>query len=213
MSLALWLVVAAAWQGGDTLSIGRGAAAAVLDGRAGSAEYGAPDLRLPTGRGTALVWLRQRGSSVVIAARIADTTRGWRDGLTVSLDPRGARDPGPDHGAIEWDLRRAADSSVVYRGRGGRWMPPGDDPDWRLGATRRGEGWALWTADDATGWSLELELDADWLAGDAGRLPTLAITVFDDSPMRWVSWPAPAGVRPQSVERLPRLWGIVRLLP
>lgn len=211
MSLALWLLVAAAWQGGDTLLVSGAAAAAVLDGRADSVEYGVPDLRLQTAQGTALVWLRRRGASVVLAARVADTTRGWRDGLTVSLDPRGARDAGPDHGATEWDVRRVADSSVIYRGRAGRWMPPGDDPDWRLGKTRTGEGWALWTADDAAGWSLELELDAEWLAGDAGRLPTLALTVFDDSPMRWVSWPAPPDVGPQLVERLPKLWEVVRL--
>jgi hypothetical protein len=197
---------------GDTLHVRRAERPPVLDGRADAAEYGAPDIRIANGQGTVLVWIRRAGDSVVIAAQIPDTSYYWGDDFVVSLDPRGDRSAAPDEDDTEWYVRRATDSSVVLRGRAGRWMPPGADPDWRLGGVREGESWQLRTASTAAGWSVELVLDVAWLGGDAGRLPAIAIRTYDDGPAGWWSWPMPPTGRPATVvERSPPLWVAVSL--
>src|SRR5690349_5586651 len=68
---------------GDTLHVRRAERPPVLDGRADSAEYGAPDIRLANGQGTVLVWIRRVGDSVVVAAQIPDTSYYWGDDFVV----------------------------------------------------------------------------------------------------------------------------------
>jgi hypothetical protein len=173
-----------------------------------------PSLRLRTGQGLATIWLLRTRDSAFIVARVADSTYYWGDDLVISLDVSGNRGPAPGHDDFQWYFRRALDSSVVYRGRGGRWEAPRADPDWRLGPSREGGGWIVSGASDRAGWSLVLRLDQVWLQGESGRGPGIAFRVYDDSPGGWFTWPSPARNRqPTGVERVPDLWGSVRLTP
>ena len=184
----------------------------VFDGRADSAEYGAPSVRIARPAGDVPVWLRQDGEFVYLAARIADSTFYWGDDLVISLDTRGDGGTGPGHDDFQWYLRRVADSSVIYRGDAGHWRAPRDDPDWRLGADRSGGGWEVRIASESAGWSVELKLDMAWFREAGQGSPRLALRTFDDDPMGWFPWPRPAGTRqPTDVEHRPDLWGVVRL--
>jgi hypothetical protein len=172
-----------------------------------SAWLGPPQVRLRTGQGTAVFWLLRAQDSVYVAAAIEDSTASAADALVVSLNTGGERGARPDHADFQWVFQRTLDSSVVYRGRKGRWEAPRDDPDWRLGAARSGGGWTVTSADGPGGWSLVLRLDPAWLDGVGVSRPAIAFRVADDRPRGAYSWPAPpAGTRAYTVEQSPSLW-------
>ena len=195
---------------GDTLRIRRIAGPPRFDGAVSEQEYGAPSLMIPsTGSGVRL-WAVQVADTVYLAALLADTSYSWRDALVISLDPRGDRTPAPGHDDTQWDIMRATDSSVVYQGRHGRWMPPGDDPDWRLGSARAAGGWEIASASDAIGWSVELRLPVEWFSDSTGRRAAIAFRAYDESPQVWLAWPAPhPGEHATRVEMLPERWALV----
>ena len=174
------------------------------------AALGEPSLRINTGQGAASIWLLRTHDSAFVIARTSDSTYYWGDDLVISLDVSGDRGTVPGHDDFQWYFRRALDSSVVYRGRAGRWEAPRGDPDWRLGASREGGGWTVGGRSEAAGWWVVLRLDGAWLQGEAGRRPGIAFRVYDDSPGGWFAWPGPAGVRqPAGIEKVPDLWGSV----
>jgi hypothetical protein len=180
------------------------------DAGSSASALGEPSLRISTGQGAASIWLVRTRDSAFVVARIPDSTYYWGDDLVISLDVSGDRGAVPGHDDFQWYLRRSLDSSVVYRGRAGRWEAPRGDPDWRLGASREGGGWTVDGRSGAAGWSLVLRLDAAWLDGEGGRRPGVAFRIYDDSPSGWFAWPARAdGRQPASVERVPDLWGVV----
>jgi hypothetical protein len=180
---------------------------AVLD----STRLGSPQVRIRTGQGTALVWLLRAVDTVFVAASIPDSTPYWGDDFVVGLDTRGDGGPTPQHDDFQLYFRRVLDSSVVFRGRNGRWEPPRADPDWRLGAERSGGGWEVSGQDQRSGWSLLLRLDPAWLKGEGGRLPRIAFRIYDDAPGGWFSWPPAQGAASATaVERLPAAWAPVR---
>jgi hypothetical protein len=142
-----------------------------------------------------------------VAAWLPDATASWSDALVVCLDVAGDHAAAPAHDDFEWSLRRVLDSSVVYRGRAGRWEPPLDDPDWRVGRERSGGGWEVAGADGARGWTVVLRLDPAWLAGEGGRHAALGFLLHDDDPSRWYGWPSAAGNAGATLlERTPALW-------
>ncbi len=121
-------------------SIGRPPAPGdVIDG----VHYGPLQLQLRTRQGVARVWLLRAADTFFVAATIPDSTRYWGDDFVVSLDTRGDGGDNPRHDDFQLYFRRTLDSSVVFRGRLGRWEPPKGDPDWRLGAERSGGGWEV----------------------------------------------------------------------
>jgi hypothetical protein len=197
---------------GDTLRIRPAASAPAFDGVVTASEYEAPVLEMPTAQGGVRVWALRVADTVFLAARLRDSTFYWGDDLVISIDPLGDRTPGPGHDDTQWYIRRATDSSVVFQGRHGRWMPPGDDPDWRLGAARAEGGWELKTASDAEGWSVELRLPLEWFGDSTGRQARIAFRTYDDAPHAWYAWPEPQrGERPTVIERLPERWAVVEL--
>ncbi len=178
-----------------------------------STSWGAPQITVTTGQGTASVWLLHAADSVYLVAAIPDSTFYWGDDLVVSLDTEGDRAEAPQHDDFQWYFRRAVDSSVAYRGRAGRWDAPQGDPDWRLGRERSGAGWDVRAAEQrgGAGWIVVLRLDAGWLGLGRGAAPGLAIRIYDDAPGGWYAWPPPPpGTHPARVERRPVLWGPVR---
>jgi hypothetical protein len=203
----LWALQAAS---PDTLTI-RSAESPPPSGQpVDSARYGPPQLRIPTRQGTALVWLLRASDTFFVAATIPDTTPYWGDDFVLSMNTRGQGGAHPGHHDFQWYFRRSLDSTVIYRGRGGRWEAPRGDPDWRLGTERSGGGWEVSARDDSRTWSLLLRLDPAWLANGEGRLPRLALRIFDDSPQGWFVWPAPSGGTAVSVEQTPALWAPIR---
>jgi hypothetical protein len=194
---------------GDTAPLRR-VEAMPADPGSSFATLGDPSVRLRTGQGMASIWLVRTSDSAFVVARITDSTYYWGDDLVISLDISGDRGPAPGHDDFQWYFRRALDSSVVYRGRAGRWEAPRGDPDWRLGPSREGGGWAVDARSDRMGWSLILRLDGAWLQGEVRRRPGIAFRVYDDSPGGWFTWPAAGpGGQPAGVERVPDLWGTV----
>jgi hypothetical protein len=192
----------------DTVPLRRSDAAPLVS--ESLAGLGAPSVVLHTGQGEARIWMVRAADSAFIVARIPDATYYWGDDLVISLDVAGDRGRTPGHDDFQWYFRRMPDSSVIYRGRGGRWEAPRGDPDWRLGSEREGGGWTVDARDDAEAWTLVLRLDAAWLAGESRRRPGIAFRVYDDSPGGWFAWPAPkAGGQAAGVERVPDLWGVV----
>jgi hypothetical protein len=183
------------------------------DSLSDSTAWGPAQIVLPTGQGAASVWILRVAGAVYVAAAIPDSTYYWGDDFVLSLDTEGDRAGAPQHDDFQWYLRRTLDSSVVFRGRAGRWDPPQADPDWRLGRARSGAGWDVRAVEwpDGRGWAVVLRLDAGWLQrARAGA--GLAIRIYDDAPSGWYAWPrAPAGVRPVRVEGEPALWG--RVIP
>jgi hypothetical protein len=185
-------------------------AAATFD----SAALGPPTLRIQTGQGTALVWLVRALDTVFVVASIPDSTPNWRDDFVLSLDTHGDAAADPQHDDFQLDFRRVLDSTVVSRGRNGRWELPRGDPDWRLGKDRSGGGWEVAGASDARGWTLLVRLDPAWFAGEPGRLARIAFRMYDDSPGGWFSWPLPPARVPATVvEGTPSLWSPVQFSP
>lgn len=176
-----------------------------------SARLGPPQVRLRTGQGAALIWLLRSADTFFIAASIPDSTPYWGDDFVLSLDTRGDAAPSPQHDDFQLYFRRVLDSSVVFRGRNGRWEPPRADPDWRLGSERSGGGWEVSGRTGPKGWGLLLRLDPAWLAGAEGSRPRLAFRIYDDAPGGWFAWPPPRGAASaHTVEQAPALWAPVR---
>jgi hypothetical protein len=172
-----------------------------------SIALGDPSVRIPMAHGTALVWLLRASDTVFIAASIPDSTLSWRDDFVLSLDTEGDARSKPQHDDFQWDLRRVLDSSVIYRGRNGRWEPPRDDPDWRIGTERSGGGWEVSGSTGASGWSLLLRLDPAWFRADRRHPVRMALRIYDAAPNAWYSWPPPKGKAPASaIEESPALW-------
>jgi hypothetical protein len=171
-----------------------------------SGRYGPPQLRISTRQGTALVWLLRASDTVFVAAIIPDSTPYWGDDFVLSIDIKGDGGPSPQHDDFQLYFRRVMDSSVVYRGRNGRWQAPQGDPDWRLGPVRSGGGWEVSAGDGASGWTLLLRMDPAWFVGEVGTLPRLAFRIYDDDPSGWFAWPNPKGGVPTSVEQNPGEW-------
>jgi hypothetical protein len=145
-----------------------------------------------------------------VAASIPDSTPYWGDDFVLSLDTSGDAADSPQHDDFQLDFRRTLDSSVVYRGRNGRWEPPRADPDWRLGRERSGGGWEVdaWTSH--AGWSLLLRLDPAWFAPSSAGIPRIAFRIYDNDPSGWFTWPSPSsGQQPTSIERSPSCWAVV----
>jgi hypothetical protein len=173
--------------------------------------YGRSQVRIRTRQGTALVWLLRAADTVVVVAQIPDSTPYWGDDFVLSVDTRGDAAASPQHDDFQLYFRRVLDSSVVFRGRNGRWEPPRGDPDWRLGSDRAGGGWEVTAWDGPRRWSILVRLDPAWFAGEAARLPRVAFRIYDDSPSGWFAWPRPQGAAPpSSVEQTPKLWAPIR---
>jgi hypothetical protein len=176
-----------------------------------SVSLGPPQLRIATGQGTARVWLVRARDTVFIAAIIPDSTPYWGDDFVISIDIEGNGGSSPQHDDFQLYFRRVLDSSVVYRGRNGRWQPPRDDPDWRLGSSRVGGGWEVSTENSRIGWTLLLRLDPEWLSANGSSLPRIAFRIYDDAPGGWFPWPLPgSSAPPTSVEGIPETWVPVR---
>ncbi len=176
-----------------------------------SVHYGPPQLQLRTRQGLARIWFLRAADTFFVAGTIPDSTRYWGDDFVLSLDTKGDGGDSPRHDDFQLYFRRTLDSSVVFRGRLGRWEPPKGDPDWRLGAERSGGGWEVSARDGVQGWSLLVRLDPGWLDGAEGRLPRLAVRVFDNDPQGFFVWPAPPEVpQPSAVERIPDFWAPVK---
>ena len=172
-----------------------------------SSLLGRAEVRFPSGQGQVSVWLFRWRDTVFVRATIPDSTPYWGDDFVLSLDTRGDAASSPQHDDFQWYLRRTIDSSVVYRGRDGRWQPPRDDPDWRLGKERSGGGWEVSAQTGERGWSLLLRLDPAWFNGEELRLPRVAFRVYDNSPGGWFTWPLAAGSEPPTlVEHTPSRW-------
>jgi hypothetical protein len=183
----------------DTLKIGSLGRPPAPGEAIDSAHLGPPQVQLRTGRDTAQIWLLRAADSFFVAARIPDSTAYWGDDFVLSLDTWGDGAPSPQHDDFQLDFRRVLDSSVVYRGRNGRWEPPRNDPDWRLGSERSGGGWEVSGRHDSRGWSLLLRLDPAWFAGEKGRQPRIAFRIYDDAPGGWFAWPMPPGTAPPTI--------------
>ena len=172
-----------------------------------SGRLGSPQIRLRTRQGTALVWLLRAADTVFVAVGIPDSSLYWGDDFVLSLDTQGDGAPTPQHDDFQWYFRRVLDSSVVFRGRNGRWEPPRNDPDWRLGRERAGGGWEVSGRNGPGGWSLLLRLDPAWFTGGESRLPRVAFRIYDDAPGGWYAWPLPLGNAPAvTVEQTPAFW-------
>lgn len=196
---------------GDTLVIRKVNRAPLPGEPIDSVRYGPPQVRIPTRQGTALVWLLRASDTVLVAARIPDSTPYWGDDFVLSIDIKGDGGPSPQHDDFQLYFRRVVDSSVVYRGRNGRWQPPQDNPDWRLGSDRAGGGWEVSTREAARGWTILVRLDPIWFVGEGGRPSRVAFRIYDDSPSAWYAWPPPQGsAPPTTVERTPALWSGAR---
>lgn len=195
----------------DTLQIRSIPAPPASEGIVDSASYGPPQIRLPNRQGAALIWLLRSRDTFFVAVRMPDSTPYWGDDFVLSIDTRGDGGSGPQHDDFQWYLRRTLDSSVVFRGRSGRWEPPKGDPDWRLGQARSGGGWEVSGRDGNRGWSVLLRLDPAWLEGAEGRLPRVAFRIFDNDPQGWFAWPLPPGTaQASSVEQRPDVWIPIR---
>jgi hypothetical protein len=182
-------------------------AAAIID----SFSLGSPQVRIQTGQGTAQVWLLRARDTVFVAASIPDSTPYWGDDFVLSIDTRGDGAPAPQHDDFQLYFRRALDSSVVYRGRSGRWEPPRADPDWRIGRERAGGGWEVSGRNQTQNWTMLLRLDPAWVEGEAGRLPRIAFRIYDNDPGGWFTWPPSIrGHLATEIERTPSAWIPVR---
>lgn len=176
-----------------------------------SSAWGAPQIAIATRSGRASVWLLHAADSMFVVVRVPDRTPSWADAVSLCLDVSGDRAPAPAHDDFQFTLRRVLDSSVVYRGRNGRWQPPLDDPDWRVGARHAGGGWQASAGSDTAGWSLVLRLDPEWFIGEGGRRPGIAFMVHNDDPSSWSAWPPRHdGSPPQELDQTPSAWAFVR---
>ena len=206
---ALLALTCCAGEPAETLRVER---AGALPAPAAAAALGEPAMIL--GEGRTRVWLARTADTVAVYLLVRDSSRSAADEIVVSLDPSGDAASSPRHDDFQWRLRRMLDSSVVVRGREGRWAPPRDDPEWRLGAERGGGGWEVAAEEIADGWALTLRLHAAFFEGEHGRPPRLAVRVYDGSPAGWYAWPLQRpGAHPSEVERIPARWAPVRLPP
>lgn len=173
--------------------------------------YRGPQLSIPTGQGRAEIWMLRSLDTVFVLVVMVDSTRHWADEFAFSIDTHGDGGVRPGHDDFQWVFRRVTDSTVIFRGRNGRWEPPKADPDWRLGRDRAGGGWEVSGLDRPLDWTLLLRLDPSWFEGAGGRLPRVAFRVYDNDPPGWFAWPLLKGI-PQAtlVERTPDLWSPVR---
>ena len=177
------------------------------DGRIDSLAWGEPQVRIATRQGTASIWLLRAADTFFVAASIPDASRSWADALAICFDVGGDRADAPQHDDFQWSFQRVLDSSVVYRGRAGRWEPPLNDPDWRLGPEHAGGGWEVGGSENGRGWTLVLRLDPGWLEGEQGRRPAMGFSLHDDDPNGWYSWPETAASAGATLlERTPALW-------
>ena len=200
--IALLLLVAQA--AADTLQVRR---VDSIPDAADSTRIGPPAVVMRTGQGLASIWLLQFRDTVQIFAAIPDTTYYWGDDLVISFDLGSTRGDAPDHDDFQWYFRRMPDSSVIYRGRNGKWEAPRADPDWRLGSERSGAGWSVATGSSSAGWWVRLRLDPGWLAGADGKRPAIAFRIYDDAPAGWFAWPEPrVGAQATGLERTPSAW-------
>lgn len=201
------LLLALQLSSGDTLYVRSLEQPPAPRARVASFALGPPQVRIHTGQGIALVWLLHARDTFFVAASIPDSSAHWGDDFVVSLDTSGDGGPAPAHDDFQLYFRRSLDSSVVFRGRNGRWEPPWNDPDWRLGKERSGGGWEVSARSEPRSWTLLLRLDAAWFAGQAGKSTRIAFRIYDNSPSGWFVWPRPTGTSPPtSVEQSPRLW-------
>ena len=123
-AFGLALLIALPHTGPDTVRIRAVAAAPAPDRLADTVSWGFPQIVVETGQGRASIWLLTVADSVYLVAAIPDSTPYWGDDLVVSIDTDGDRANTPQHDDFQWYLRRMLDSSVVLRGRAGRWDPP-----------------------------------------------------------------------------------------
>lgn len=196
--------------GGDTLRLAPLPAVWVMDRRVDSAGWGPPVLRIGVAGGSAEFWLGRADSGVYLALRIPDSTSSWSDRLVIGLDTGGDRSVAPDHDDFLWAFDRVLDSSVVFRGRDGRWQPPRDDPDWRLGPGREGGGWSVRSNSDATGWEVVIRFDAGYFGQAGGAGPGLEIRIRDADARSSATWPAWQPLpQPATMDDRPSRWGVV----
>jgi hypothetical protein len=195
---------------GDTLRV-RDVVEVPRAERLDSVSWGPPSLRVATSQGLASVWLLRAADTVFIVARVADRTPSFADFVAVCLDVGGDRSEAPGHDDFQLALHRTLDSSVVYRGRAGRWEAPLGDPDWRVGPVHQGGGWSATVADDGTAWTLVLKLDPAWLAGQDGRPAAIAFQLHDDDPNRWYGWPGTGDAA--TLDRAPSRWAVTLASP
>ena len=201
LMLALWLS-----PGTDTIRIRPIDQPPAIQNAADLEALGAPARSTSAGLS---IWLLGDTGSVYLVIRTVDSTPAWNDRLVVTLDTDGDRDRAPQHDDFEWDFHRIIDSSVIYRGRGGHWQPPRDDPDWRLGRAREGGGWTVREKEVLQGWLLIVKFDREYFR-QGKAAPGLGVASYDESVRRWTTWPAApvlpaAGALPDH----PGLWGIV----
>jgi hypothetical protein len=203
MLLALFLLA----QGADSIPIRAFDRPPAPSASIDSVVLGNPSVRIPMAQGTAFVWLLRASDTVLVAASIPDSTPSWRDDFVLSLDTHGDGGPRPQHDDFQWDLRRMLDSSVIYRGRNGRWEPPRDDPDWRIGPERSGGGWEVAASSTPSRWTLLLRLDPAWFPGNGSAPVRMALRIYDASANAWYSWPPALGRAPATtIEESPALW-------
>jgi len=203
------LLLAALLQWGDTVRVPR---IDSIPGVDDSVTVGGPAVVIRTGQGLASVWLARRRDTVELYAALPDSTVDWSDDFVISLSTGGELGEAPGHEEFQWYFRRVLDSSMVYRGRNGRWEAPRGDPDWRLGPERSGGGWTVTSGNSPSGWWVRLRLEPGWLDGQDGTLPAIAFRVHDNEPQGWYAWPeARAGTQPVDVERMPARWVPVTL--
>ena len=192
---------------GDTLRIRDVGGAPSPSGRLDTLAWGTPQITIPTQQGTVSLWLLRSTDTVFVAGRMPDRSASWADAIALCLDISGDGAAKPEHDDFQFVLHRMLDSSVVYRGNNGRWQPPRDDPDWRVGPTHEGGGWQAAAVSDGSGWSVVLRLDPAWVAGEAGRRPAIAFVVHDDDPNGWYRWPTLEGAGAAApVEDSPASW-------
>jgi hypothetical protein len=163
-----------------------------------------------TSQGGASIWLLRAADTSFVVVRVDDRTPSPADLVAVCLDVTGDRAEQPGHDDFQLALHRVLDSSVVYRGRAGRWEAPMGDPDWRVGPVHEGGGWAAAVAEDSLGWSLVLRLDPAWFTGQVGRRPAIAFQLHDDDPNRWYGWPRGEAA---TLDREPSRWVTVAAAP
>ena len=172
-----------------------------------SLAWGEPQIRIASRQGGVSIWLLRAADTVFVAASIPDATPSWADALAICLDLGGERADAPQHDDFQWSFLRVLDSSAVYRGRAGRWEPPHDDPDWRLGPDHSGGGWQVSASSNEARWTVVLRLDPAWMEGEDGGRPAMGFRIHDDDPNGWYAWPRTkdnAGAA--LLERTPALW-------
>ncbi|MFI5209791.1 MAG: hypothetical protein ACHQ2E_05040 [Gemmatimonadales bacterium] len=197
--------------GGDTLRIATLTVTPAIENRVDTVAWGPPGARIEVAGGIARFWLVRADSGVYLALSIPDSTDSWSDQLVIALYMQGDRATAPDHDDFLWAFDRVLDSSVVFRGRNGRWQPPRDDPDWRLGREREGGGWTVRSSSDSSGWQVVIRLDAEYFAQSGIGGVGLEVRIRDADTRSSATWPAWAPLpQPAALDDRPEEWGVVR---